>query len=249
MRQIAHKHGIDLSKMDFKEINSQREERMNQEAIRLTKRNIESKKRRFLEYSLVSDESDLKQNFNDFSVGDSLQQMELDKAKQIAERISNGETGNFTFSGNAGSGKTLLAVSILNYVNTNSYKKLCYFLSFEMYMTMVKASFNDNRLKDDVQIIEMCVRDSDLLVLDDLGSETFMQHIDQRKKEPTQASEFTQEALFRFADYRKNKTNIVTTNNSSKELQSIYNSKIYSRLIAKKAENAIRFDSRDMRNI
>jgi len=249
MRQIARKHGIDINKMDFKKINSEREERMNREAIRLTKRNKISKKRRFLDYSVASDESDIKHTFDDFSVGDELQRAELDKAKQIAERISNGETGNFTFSGNAGSGKTLLAVSILNYVNTNSYNKLCYFLSFEVYMMMVKASFNDSRLKSDVQMIEMCVRDSDLLVLDDLGSETFMQHVDDKKKNPTQASEFTQELLYRFADYRKNKTNIVTTNNTSKELQSIYNPKIYSRLIAKKANNAIRFDSRDMRNI
>lgn len=249
MRRIARKHGIDLSKMDFKKLNSEREERMDKEAIRLTKRNKASKKKRFLSYSLVSDDSDLRQTFDDFAVDDTLQQAELNRAMQIAERINNGETGNFTFSGNAGSGKTLLAISILNYVNANSYNKLCYFLSFEMYMTMVKASFNDNRLKADVQMIEMCVRDSDLFVLDDLGSETFMQHVDDKKKSPTQASEFTQEALFRFADYRKNKTNIITTNNTSKELQSIYNPKIYSRLIAKKADNAIRFDSRDMRNI
>lgn len=249
MRRIAAKHGIDLSKLDFNDLLASRDEREEQETIKFTQMNNKSKRSRTFQSSLVSDFEDLKQTFDDFNVTDDKQQKELNRAKNIATRIIQGETGNFTFSGPAGSGKTMLAISILNAINKSKCGKTCYFLSFEMFISKQKASFNDPALKKDIQKIEKCIQNCDVFVLDDLGSETFMQHVDKFKKKPTQASEFTQETLFRFADYRKSKTNIVTTNNSSTELQDIYNSKIYSRLIAKNMGNAIKFDSKDMRNI
>ena len=243
MRRIAKKHGIDLSKLDIQKILDARDARKEQEAIRFTQINNQIKKKRLYNSSLISDFEDLSQTFDDFRITDAKQKSEFDKAKNIAERILNGEIGNYTFAGNAGSGKTMLAISILNYINQNNDVKSCYFASFSMLVNENINGIHDPGQRRDALRAENCIKNCDVLVLDDLGSETAM------KSDTREASDYTQSLLFRIADYRKSKVNIVTTNNSSKELQSIYNSKIYSRLIAKKANNAIRFDSKDMRNV
>lgn len=243
MRRIAAKHGIDLTKLNINQVLENRDQREEQESIKFTKMNNRIKRRRLYDSSLISDCDDLEQTFMDFKVIDDIQSVELSKAKNIASRIINGEIGNFTFSGRAGSGKTMLAISILNKILENDDSLSCYFVSFSMLLNMTLDGMKDSGMKQESWGVENCIKHCDVLVLDDLGSETAM------KAETREATDYTQSLLFRLADYRKNKTNIVTTNNSSKELQSIYNPKIYSRLIAKKADNAIRFDSRDMRNI
>lgn len=243
MRRIAAKHGIDLSRIDIDRVLESRDEREEKESIKFTQMNNRIKKRRLFESSLISDYEDLGQTFDDFRITDNKQSLELNKAKNIAGRIMNGEIGNFTFAGNAGAGKTMLAIGILNEVMNSSEYLSCYFASFSMLLNETLNGMKDYGMKLDALNAEKCIKNCDVLVLDDLGSETAM------KSETREASDYTQSLLFRLADYRKNKVNIVTTNNSSKELQLIYNPKIYSRLIAKKGNNAIRFDSKDMRNI
>ena len=79
-----------------------------------------------------------------------------------------------------------------------------------------------------------------MLVLDDLGSESVLVN-------NSEASNFTQKVLFRIADYRKNKPNIITTNNTSVQLRKMYNEKIVSRLLAKNSDNIVVFDGEDRR--
>lgn len=243
MRRIASKHGINLAKIDMDDVLKNRDEREKTESIRFTRMNNRIKRKRIFDSSLISDVEDLNQTFSDFEVNDEKQSVELNKSKDISKRIAQGEVGNFTFSGNAGSGKTMLAVSILNNIMNTNDTLTCYFVSFPMLVNEVLGGINDYEMKLDSLKAEKCIKNCDVLVLDDLGSETAM------KSDVREASDHTQSLLFRLADYRKNKVNIVTTNNTSKELQNIYNNKIYSRLIAKKARNAIKFDSKDMRNI
>lgn len=243
MRIVAAKHGIDLNNIDIQHAIDTRDEREENEAIKFTQMNNRIKKRRLFESSLISDYGDLSQTFDDFKITDDQQSDEFNKAQSIANRITNNEIGNFTFAGNAGSGKTMLAISILNEVMKSSDSLSCYFASFSILLNETLMGIKDYGMKKDAMNAEKCIQNCDVLVLDDLGSETAM------KSETREASDYTQSLLFRIADYRKSKVNIVTTNNSSKELQLIYNPKIYSRLIAKKGNNAIRFDSKDMRNV
>ncbi|MFH5812098.1 ATP-binding protein [Companilactobacillus sp. FL22-1] len=243
MRRIAAKHGIDVNKIDIDKVLKERSRREELEAIKFTAMNNRIKRNRLFNSSLISDVEDLHQSFDSFEINDDAQSLEFNKAKEIADRIISGETGNFTFAGRAGSGKTMLAVSILNQIMNSKTTLSCYFVSFSMLLNMTLVGIKDFSMKQKAWDVEDCIKVCDVLVLDDLGSESAMKSV------TDEASNYTQSLLFRLADYRKSKVNIVTTNNSSKELQSIYNPKIYSRLIAKKASNAIRFDSEDMRNI
>lgn len=248
MRMIASKHHVDLSKINFSKILSERDERQDEEAIKFQKIYDDNNRKRLLRSSVISDIDDLNQTFNDFSVTDDDQDKELRQAKNIANRIIQGETRNFTFSGNAGAGKTMLAISIINQIMNDSDVLTCYFASFAMLSQMNLDGIKDCGIKNDLIRAEKCIKRCDVLVLDDLGSESAFKK-NPRFSEDNEASNYTQKLLFRIADYRKSKANIITTNNTSAEIQAIYNKKIYSRLIAKHKEDVIKFNSRDMRNL
>ncbi|AYE37793.1 ATP-binding protein [Companilactobacillus zhachilii] len=244
MRKIARKHGIDLNKANIQDAIDHRDERQEQESIKFTKENNKVKRKRMFDSSVVSDPIILSKTFDDFNITDKIQKSEFDKARSIADRILNGEKGNFTFSGTPGAGKTLSAVSILNKIQHSDSSLTCYFASVSMLAQMNKDSIQYPEIKTDFINAERCIKQCDILVLDDLGSETSFQ------KNIKEASDYQQAMLFRLADYRaenKNKVNIVTTNNTSKELKRIYNGKIYDRLIASNFDNVIKFTSKDCR--
>ena len=102
MRMIASKHQVDLSKINFSKVLSERDELQDEEAVRFKKMYDDVNRKRLLRSSVISDIDDLHQTFKDFNVIDSEQNKELRQAKNIAHRIIQGETRNFTFSGNAG---------------------------------------------------------------------------------------------------------------------------------------------------
>ena len=241
-RKIALKHGIDYSGIDFKKVISERDKREHQRSIEFTKKNIQVKRKGIFGSSLVSDFNDLQYNFADFKTDTPNQASELKQAKNIANRIYFGETGNFLFTGEPGLGKSMLAVSILNGLNSRDTTLSCYFLSFAMFVNNSQMAFKGEFLKRDNYKVEECVKNCDVLVIDDLGSESSL------RSETSEATNYAQRILFRFADYRKNKTNIITTNNTGRELQQLYDPKIISRLMTKKATNTIKFSGSDMRN-
>lgn len=242
-RQIALKHGVDYSGIDFKKVISERDQREEQLSIEFTKRAIQTKRKGIFKHSLVSDWDDLRFNFEDFNTISQNQKDELAKAKNIANRIVKGDIGNFLFTGEPGLGKSMLAVSILNGLNGLPDLQLsCYFLSFAMFVNNTQMAFKDYGLQEDNRKVEECVKNCDVLVIDDLGSESSM------TTNTNEASNYAQKILFRFADYRKNKTNIITTNNTGLELQKMYDPKIISRLMTKRAENTIVFNGNDMRD-
>lgn len=245
MKLVRKKHGT--INVDPDKVLADRDERERQRSIEFTQKLISQERRKMFNSSLISDWDDLKQTFSNFTVNDQYQDIELRKAKNIADRITSGEQGNYTFSGSAGAGKTMLAVSILNYINAQNINLKCLFVSMSMLMDLETASFSGAD-GGDARKLEMCIKNCDVLVLDDLGSESTLQ-VQEGNRSIPQSKDYVQRALFRICDYRKSKTNIVTTNNTSIEIQRIYNPKIYSRLISKKKENIIVFNSQDMRNI
>ncbi|MQS44270.1 AAA family ATPase [Companilactobacillus mishanensis] len=246
IEEIKKRHNITV---DLDNIDAVREQRQKQSQIDITNRFIKQERERMFRSSIISDREDLGQTFEQFMVNTSQQQKELAMAENIAQRINHGERGNFTFSGNPGAGKTMLAISILNYLNSQQNSLTCLFVSVSIFMQMKMDAQKSYipQVKDEAYKLEQLIKRCDVLVLDDLGSESTLQ--ENENGQIPQAYDSVQRHLFRIADYRVHKTNIITTNNSSKELQKIYNSKIYSRLIAKKRENVIPFISDDMRNV
>lgn len=177
--------------------------------------------------SLVSDLTIKKAEFNTFHLDNDESKQNKQAAIQIANRYLNGEVFNTLLTGNAGTGKTHLAMSIAKEVNENSNPwRSVLFLSIDEWLLWIRSTYsdNDNLNKDDEKSILNNTASHDLLILDDLGAETGF--IGTKKT----ASDFTQKMLYGLMNRRQDKSTIITTNLNSKQLSAMYDQKVISRL-------------------
>lgn len=175
--------------------------------------------------SILSDETIKKARFDNYTEDEDETKVNKKKARLIAKSYLGGEAFNTVMSGNPGAGKSHLAMSILQAVNEFSepYRK-CLFISVDELMRRIRNSFNDPLSKDTEQRMVEMISKADLVVLDDLGAETGSMHTD------STASDFTSRTLYALVNGRQNKSTIITTNLSSKELDKKYDRKLMSRL-------------------
>ena len=167
-------------------------------------------------------------------------------ARHIAGRYLKGEAFNTLLTGNAGSGKSHLAMSILQAVNEHSDPwRSCLFLSLDEFLLQIRATFgnNDKLNHDNEQTLIERVAKVDLLVIDDLGAETGFIGTDKT------ASDFTQRVIYNLMNKRQDKPTIITTNLSSKQIKDMYDSKIISRLYRNLNGHVIRFKESDDKRI
>lgn len=147
------------------------------------------------------------------------------KARQIAARyLDRHYQANTVLTGVPGVGKTHLAVAMVNAVNeTIAPPTHCLFVSVNEMVRRVKNSFNDKTSPFTESYFTHLCGYVNLLVLDDLGSESTF------REQANEATDWVQQFLFGILNKRKGRT-IITTNLTSAEITHIYNSKIISRL-------------------
>ncbi|WP_223897274.1 ATP-binding protein [Lactobacillus huangpiensis] len=127
--------------------------------------------------------------------------------------------GNCIFYGNAGSGKTHLAMAILNAVNDNSDPMgRCLFISVNKLIREMKNWFTDKTGIWSPKHVTDVVSKANLVVLDDLGAESAN----------NMATSFVQDTIFDI--YESNQRIITTTNLSLDELYRTYHSRLVSRM-------------------
>ena len=178
-----------------------------------------------LQRDSIFDDPDLKSaTFQNFESTGQEAKDNWNAARKIAYQYLEADTHfNALFTGLPGRGKSHLALSILKAVNENAKQPMsCLFVSVNEMMRLIKDSFNYGDSKYSEQNMVDLLGSVDLLVLDDLGSESSF------KRESREASEFVQNVLFGVLN-RRNRT-IVTTNLNSVELSAIYNPKLISRI-------------------
>lgn len=223
--------------LDTSKIQKDRDKREKENSMKFTKEYLSGDRSDIFKSSLIGNKESLKQTFDDFQVMNDKQNKELEQATNIAARIANGEKHKFIFYGKPGTGKTMLAISILNKLKSD-YS--CLFVDIAMFIELTK-NFKDERAKLQVNSLYKAMSNADVLVLDDVGSESSMQ------RKATEASTYNQRILFNIAQSRDDKTTIITTNNSGAELNQIYNKKLISKLMNTDKQNVISFDSEDYR--
>lgn len=213
------------------------QEKVDREKEELTKQfkiqNVKSVLRR---KSLVDDNDTFDVSFSSYEAKKgSLEEAAKYQARMIAGKYYKNPEANFNtlFYGLPGSGKTHLAMSILKAVNDNAQPpQKCLFINMETLFTKIKASFNNpSALWTEDYAIKL-IADADLVVLDDLGSESAM-------RDQSEATEFTQRILKGILN--KQKRIIITTNLTSEQLSHVYNSKIVSRLLRGSKDNTVNF--------
>lgn len=182
--------------------------------------------------SIVGDTKLWDADFKNYIPDNKESEMALAAARKFAyEYLDREKKFNTIFSGVPGVGKSHLAMSMLKGINEHfdPYGS-CIFISVNDLMRLIKDSFNNPQSKYTEMNMVHLLSKVDVLVLDDLGSESSF------KRDNREASEYIQQVLFGVLNARQR--TIITTNLNSEELESIYNPKIVSR-IYKGVENHI----------
>lgn len=154
--------------------------------------------------------------------------------EQAKKELSELDKFNTIFSGVPGVGKSHLAMAMLQAVNQHSNELVsCLFISMNDMFRLIKASFSDRQSKYTELNMTDLLSKVDLLVLDDLGSESSF------KRENREAGEYIQNVIFGVLNARQR--TIITTNLNSEELEEIYNPKITSRIYKAVDDHIIKF--------
>lgn len=193
----------------------------------------------FHKKSFVSDLTVKESDFTNFYILTEKEKRVYDISLERCERMTEGKTFNLIFTGSAGLGKSHLAMSILKEVNNHEVPELyrkTMFAGVSEILSEIRNSFDDRNSKFNEYSMTKLLSLPDILVLDDLGSETGS------IKTTKQASDFTQRVLYNVLNARQGKCTIVTTNYSGKQLQHVYDNKLLSRLLYNARGNVINFD-------
>ena len=193
-------------------------------------------KRRWLKQrSIVTDKEMFDMTFDTFEVMDDETAVNKEKAINMARRYYKGSNKNELLAGKFGTGKSHLAMSILNQLNEHADMKTL-FVSMDELMRRIKSSFGnpESPYKEDI-VVNMLI-EADLLVLDDLGAE--VGSVDRSNS----ATDYNVRVMNGILNGRTNKPTIFTTNLSMNDLKSVYDGRLISRMLrGVKQENIIVF--------
>lgn len=215
-------------------------DQIEREKIELVKKGERDAVHDYMYHASLIDRKDLWQcSFDNFKYKPaSLEAQCYQKAKSFAEAYAKNPKKKFNtiFFGKSGTGKTHLAISILNYVNDHSNQK-CLFLSIPRLLQANRDWQADHTSSNWSQrFTQERVAEADLVVVDDLGAESAS----------GDATNFVQSVIFTI--YDSNQRIITTTNLSSDKIRSTYDNRILSRVEENAAGHVMNFSKlRDKR--
>ncbi|MDD4211472.1 MAG: ATP-binding protein [Clostridia bacterium] len=156
----------------------------------------------------------------------------LDICKKFTRAFPASKTKTLIFSGASGVGKTYLSKIIAKEIIEKGYTAF-YTTAFNLNNIMLKyhTTFDDNKQELLTHLI-----DSDLLVIDDLGTEPILKNV-------------TLEYLLLIINERleKNKSTIINTNLGPTHILDRYKERVFSRLMNKRNSYLISIDGLDLR--
>lgn len=141
----------------------------------------------------------------------------VDQARLFIENFGSKDAENLLIYGNAGTGKTFLVNCICKELLDKNVNVL-YLSSLELFKLLAKYSFSRNKESGDEGM--SAILDSELLVIDDLGTEF--------------TNDFTTSQLFYVINERhlRNRSTIISTNLSFDNIKATYSERIFSRLMS-----------------
>lgn len=219
-------------------------EQHSKEVVKRQTDNYYIREKKYIKQSIYSDGTLKKATFDNYKTDDKETEVNKERARQLAGQYLKGGTFNIIFNGKVGTGKSHLAMSMLQAVNehSNPYRK-CLFIAVDELVSLLRYSYSNKETMAENELRRLCV-DADLLVLDDLGAEVGTITTDKG------ASNDTARLINAIVTGRMDKPTIFTTNLSSKQIYKMYDERIASRIfkgISK--ERVISFkETKDKRN-
>lgn len=178
--------------------------------------------------SLVDNPNELSYTFDNFKANKGTKEYQMKAmARKIAGEYFKDKDAKFNtlFYGTPGEGKTHLAMAMVNAVNEFSNPpQRCLFVNVTSLFLAIRSSFDNPTEKWTEPYAVHALSNADLLVIDDLGSESVM------NSSNSEASQFVQRVLYQVTN--RQKRIIVTTNLTMNQLRQAYNPKLVSRLLA-----------------
>ena len=178
--------------------------------------------------SLVDNPDEYNHTFGNFEASESTKEWQM---KEITRKLAGmyfkypNKNFNTILYGTPGEGKTHLAMAMLKAVNRYSTPpQKCIFINVTSLFLAIRNSFDNPLEKWTEKYAVRTLSNADLLVIDDLGSESAM------NTSKGEASQFVQRILYQVTN--RQKRIIVTTNLTMSELRQTYNPKLVSRLLA-----------------
>ncbi len=218
-------------------VECQREETEREKKQQVEDFKIESVRSVLTKLSLVDNASEYNHTFKNFDAPEGTREVQIKKqTRMIAYRYLKDRDDEFNtiMYGTPGQGKTHLAMAMLNAVNDNAKQpQKCLFVNTVSLIQAIKDSWDDPTARWTEKYAIKLLKGVDLLVLDDLGSESAMNVGDKT------ASQFVQDILYKVTN-RQHRI-ITTTNLTLDQLQRVYNAKLVSRLRAGSRNSAIDF--------
>ncbi|KZK36754.1 Helicase loader DnaI [Lactococcus cremoris] len=184
-------------------------------------------------HSLVGQKSLWFARFNTFRVNGLEEQNVLNQAKRIAREYTEGKQFNTVFVGGAGRGKSHLAMAILQEVNENLKDKKfsTLFMNISELIREIKNSWNYSDTKAEEERLTTLMRSVDLLVIDDLGTESTF----------SKDNSWIQGIIYNIYNAREGNT-IITSNLTGKEMKTAYDDKIVSRIMEGSKNSVVKFE-------
>lgn len=226
---VCEKHNIHLVEFSGRTICPQcaaeTTEKSNEALIKKETDNHYKKDRYYIKQSIYTDETLKNATFDSYETDDEETTSNKEKARQLAGHYLKGASFNVIFTGKVGTGKSHLAMSMVKAVNDHSkpYKK-CLFVSVDELISLLRYSYVNREGMAENQLRNLCV-DADLLVLDDLGAEVGAINTDKG------ASNDTVRMINAIVTGRMNKPTIFTTNLTSRQINTMYDQRIASRIL------------------
>lgn len=261
---FAKRHGVDLLDPQAAKHYKERNKRME---VKYTK----AAKRRHIE--LIWDQSLWNSGEIEFAFSDwkPEERANVQKARNLgnkAYKLSHlllAENFNVVMSGEAGVGKTSLALAMVTYLREHG--KTALFVSTDELISMINDQYNYDDVKQQLNLTKKAMYTADILLLDDLGAEggsiskvnddhysgvrqdmqRFMQDVANNRYEGTQEEQNSARGKGIKLPKPVHST-IITTNNTTDELERIYAHRTISRLITRDSKHRLAFnDMEDMR--
>lgn len=225
----------------------ERDQRERELSRRLTKKMEEQKAMVYLDKSLWPAGIPIGFTFKDWQPNKQPDQEKArkigNKAWLIAKEAEENKLFNVALLGSPGTGKTSLALAIADKLKQDKGWSWMFVSTTEL-KSLVEAQYDAYDVKQRIANVKRAMTEANILILDDFGTEGgLVSRINEPGYKGAHAN--LQQLMYEVANARYSKSDkmtIITTNNTTQELERIYDPKIISRLVTKKKEHRIAFN-------